>query len=598
MRTLQRIGCLCLALWLPLPALAQEPQASSAGRSWTLFEVPDLKLLLRGGMRDVIERYDTDFRSIHRFYDVESSSSRAEATKALVQGWMAALAKLDFDALDQAAKVDYLLLNNQLTYQLQEQAIQAQRRAATLPFLGFRERIVGLQESRRRLEPVDPQRAAKGLVELAEEVRELTRRARLGLGSEAAPGEALRAPRPVVNRAATEVRALTRTLASWYGFFEGYDPLFSWWAKQPYAEARGALEQYGKCLREELVGVGQGDQNTIIGDPIGREALLLELKHEMIVYSPEELLALAENEFAWCEREMLLASEELGFGSDWHAALEHVKGLHLAPGAQPQLVRDLAWEAIDFLEEHELVTIPELAKRGWRMEMMSLERQKFTPFFTGGEVVSVAFPTDAMSHSEKLMSLRSNNVHFSRATVHHELIPGHHLQGFMRARHNTHRRSFGTPFWLEGWALYWEMLLWDLGFQESPEDRVGMLFWRMHRCARILFSLGYELGDLTPEECIRILVERVGHEAATAEAEVRRSVQGGYPPLYQAAYMVGGLQIRALHRELVQSGRMDQRGFHDAVLERNSIPIEMLRAELLGLKLERDHSPSWRFYPN
>jgi len=598
MRTLLRIGSLCLALWLPTFSAAQEPRGPAGDNSSVLFELPDLEALLKGGMRDVIERYDTELRSIHRYYDVESSSTRAAQTKALAQGWQAGLAKLDFESLDQAGKVDFLLLCNKLDYQLQEQAIQAQKRAATLPFLAFRERIVGLQESRRRFEPVDPQEAARGLLELSEEVRELTRRARLGLKPDAAPDECLRGPRPVVNRAASEVRALTRTLASWYGFFEGYDPLFSWWVKQPYGEAKSALEQYGKCLREELVGVGQGDRNTIIGDPIGRAALLVELKHEMIAYSPEELQGISEIEFAWCEKEMLKASEELGFGADWRAALEHVKGLHLEPGKQPELVRDLAWEAIDFLEEHELVTIPELAKHGWRMEMMSLERQKFTPFFTGGEVVSVAFPTDAMSHPEKLMSLRSNNIHFSRATVHHELIPGHHLQGFMRARHSTHRRTFGTPFWLEGWALYWEMLLWDLGFQKSPEDRVGMLFWRMHRCARILFSLGYELGELSPEECIQMLIERVGHEPSTAEAEVRRSVQGGYPPLYQAAYMLGGLQIRALHQELVPSGRMGQRAFHDAVLKRNSIPIEMLRAELLGLELVRDHRPNWRFYPN
>ena len=64
--------------------------------------------------------------------------------------------------------------------------------------------------------------------------------------------------------------------------------------------------------------------------------------------------------------------------------------------------------------------------------------------------------------------------------MHHELIPGHHLQGFMTARYNTHRALFATPFWSEGWALYWEMLLWDR-LPATPEDRVGMLFWRMHR---------------------------------------------------------------------------------------------------------------------
>jgi uncharacterized protein (DUF885 family) len=191
--------------------------------------------------------------------------------------------------------------------------------------------------------------------------------------------------------------------------------------------------------------------------------------------------------------------------------------------------------------------------------------------------------------------MRGNNPHFSRATAHHEMIPGHHLQGFMTARYNTHRRPFGTPFWGEGWALYWEMLLWDLGFPRGPEDRIGMLFWRSHRAARIIFSLRFHLGTMAPQEAVDFLVERVGHERANAEGEVRRSVAGDYSPLYQVAYMLGGLQIRALYRELVDSGRMTPRAFHDAILQGGSMPIEMVRARLTGQRLSGDYRPQWRF---
>ncbi len=105
-------------------------------------------------------------------------------------------------------------------------------------------------------------------------------------------------------------------------------------------------------------------------------------------------------------------------------------------------------------------------------------------------------------------------------------------------------------FWGEGWALYWEMLFWDLDFPKTAENKVGMLFWRMHRAARIIFSLHFHLGQMTPEECIDYLVKRVGHELDNATAEVRRSFNGNDGPLYQAAYMLGGLQIRALRLEL------------------------------------------------
>src|SRR5204863_4342722 len=88
-----------------------------------------------------------------------------------------------------------------------------------------------------------------------------------------------------------------------------------------------------------------GDASDIIGDPIGREALLVELRSEMIPYTPEELIAIAEKEMAWCENEMKKASRDLGYGDDWHKALEHVKNLYVDPGKQPEMIRDLALEA-------------------------------------------------------------------------------------------------------------------------------------------------------------------------------------------------------------------------------------------------------------
>jgi len=90
-------------------------------------------------------------------------------------------------------------------------------------------------------------------------------------------------------------------------------------------------------------------------------------------------------------------------------------------------------------------------------------------------------------------------------------------------------------------------------------------------------------------------VERVGHERDNATAEVRRYVGGSYGPLYQCAYMVGGLQLWALRRELVDTGRMTDKAFHDAVLAAGPIPIEMIRALLTGEAPARDHVARWRF---
>lgn len=73
----------------------------------------------------------------------------------------------------------------------------------------------------------------------------------------------------------------------------------------------------------------------------------------------------------------------------------------------------------------------------------------------------------------------------------------------------------------------------------------------MHRFTRIVFSLKFHLEEWSPQECIECLVEKVGHERATAEGEVRRSFSGDYRPLYQAGYMLGALQIYKLRGEVV-----------------------------------------------
>ena len=82
----------------------------------------------------------------------------------------------------------------------------------------------------------------------------------------------------------------------------------------------------------------------------------------------------------------------------------------------------------------------------------------------------------------------------------------------MTARYRPYRQTFGSGFWMEGNAFYWELLFWDLGFDATPQQRIGALFWRMHRCARIIFSLSFHLGAMTPQQAIDFLVAEVGHE--------------------------------------------------------------------------------------
>ncbi len=168
------------------------------------------------------------------------------------------------------------------------------------------------------------------------------------------------------------------------------------------------------------------------------------------------------------------------------------------------------------------------------------------------------------------------------------------MQGFMTSRINPNRGELlRTPFWGEGWAQYWEFQLFPLDFPRNNPDRVGMLFWRLHRASRIIFSLNYQLGNWSPQQAVDFLVERGGHERANAEAEVRRSALAA--PLYQVAYMIGALQFRALYEELVDSGRISATEFHDAIMLGGVLPVELVRARLTKQPLARDYRSQWRF---
>lgn len=546
-------------------------------------------------LKEVVAHYSADRDGLRRRYDVQYSPARRERLQAFYKDWSNHLQEIDFNRLGIEGRIDYVLLNNELRYELELLNREEKLVNEMQVFIPFASYIIDLDEARRRLERVDPPVVAATLNTLPELIEQARKAVEATLEIEEGI-EGYGPSRIVVLRASRALESLKERLERWFKNYAGYDPIFTWWNRAPYEKVNEALTEYIKFLNEQVIGFKGDEDPPIVGDPIGADGMRADLNYEMISYTPEELIAIAENEFAWCEAEMINASREMGFGDDWKAALEKVKTLHRAPGDQPDMVRDLAFEAVAFLRERDLITIPKLAEEIWRVEMMSPEMQKVAPFFLGGEVIRVAFPTDDMAHEDKLMSMRGNNEHFARATVHHELIPGHHLQGFMTRRYNTHRRAFSTPFWGEGWALYWEMLLWDLGFPQTTEDRVGMLFWRSHRAARIIFSLNFHLGKMTPQECIDFLVDRVGHERANATAEVRRSFNGSYSPLYQVAYMIGGIQIRALHKTLVGSGQMTNRVFHDTILQGGRMPIEMVRARITGEAPVRNFKAMWRFY--
>lgn len=583
--SLSRTGAIFSICLLSITAFSQ----TKSGEYVPCQEMPNLML-----------NYNADFRALTRYYSPASPNARGfggggdagggspekrEKLESLNRDYLKKLENINFKNLSQECKADYILFKRDLAEKLRVSAEDAKTSVKAKPWFGFTDKIYTLEKTRRRGGQPDAEKIAKEWSDIAAEVKTLTAKLK----------EEKNLDPDVMYEGGELITNLKQTLTSINEFYNGYDPMFTWWVPTSYKALDEALTAYATAFKNKTSAITPQDKSGIVGQPVGRDALVQQLNYEMIPYTPEELIDIANKEFAWCDAEMLKASKEMGFGNDWKKALEKVKNTFVPAGKQPEMILRLYNESVDFIKKHNLITVPPLAEETWGMIMMTPERQLVNPFFTGGADISISYPTNTMSEDERLMSMRGNNPHFSRATVQHELIPGHNLQAYMNSRYRTYR-NFSTPFWGEGWALYWELLLWDMKFPQSAEDRVGMLFWHMHRCARIIFSLNYHMGKWTPQQCIDFLVDRVGHERANAEGEVRRSFVGRYPPLYQLAYLTGGRQFYALKKELVDGGKMTYKQYHDAVMQMNSMPVEMVRAILTNQPLTEDFKTKWKFY--
>ena len=188
-----------------------------------------------------------------------------------------------------------------------------------------------------------------------------------------------------------------------------------------------------------------------------------------------------------------------------------------------------------------------------------------------------------------------------KTTVFHEGVPGHHLQigqaVFNRAELNTWRRQLaGTSGHAEGWALYAERLMEELGYLDDPADRLGMLDGQRMRAARVVLDIGVHLGKPKPrvrglehldtegewdaEFALEFMRANVNMDDAFVRFEVNRYL--GWPgqaPSYKVGQRIWE-QIRddAQRRE---GAEFSFRGFHKHALDLGGVGLDTLRAALL-----------------
>lgn len=175
-------------------------------------------------------------------------------------------------------------------------------------------------------------------------------------------------------------------------------------------------------------------------------------------------------------------------------------------------------------------------------------------------------------------------------TVHHEGVPGHHLQicaAMLNPDLNLWRRA---ACWNsghgEGWALYAEQLMADLGYMDDPGYRMGLLDAQMLRAARVVVDIGLHLGKQMPDgsgvwdkaHVKTYLRERVAMDDANLSFEVNRYLGwAGQAP----SYALGERLWQQLRDDAVAQGT-DIKDFHARALALGSIPMSIMRDTLLN----------------
>ncbi len=159
----------------------------------------------------------------------------------------------------------------------------------------------------------------------------------------------------------------------------------------------------------------------------------------------------------------------------------------------------------------------------------------------------------------------------------HEGYPGHHLQLSRAAGHpSVARKAVRSNLFVEGWGLYVEELMTELGYLGSPETRLLRLKDVLWRAARVVVDVGLATGALSFEQAVTFMVDGPKLERPNAIAEVRRYT---YDPLQPSSYALGRAAILELRRRARGRG-FGMRQFHDTLLAAGSLPPKLLAAEV------------------
>ena len=381
------------------------------------------------------------------------------------------------------------------------------------------------------------------------------------------------------------------------GFFHNFTGAASLADDQPVPEslkadlAKGAVvsaaayEKLAAFLTDELLPAAQEQ------DGVGREIYALQSRRFLgAKIDLDETYEWGIEELARMAAEQEAIANEIKPGASVAEAIEILDGdptrkLHGTKALQ-EWMQQLSDRAVSELSASHF-DIPDPIKR---LECMIAPTQEGGIYYTS--------PSDDFSRPGRMWwsvpeGVTEFNTWRETTTVYHEGVPGHHLQlgqaVYNRAKLNTYRRQLaGTSGHAEGWALYAERLMEELGYLDDPGDRLGMLDGQRMRAARVVLDIGVHLGkpklDGTGQwdwdYALDFMSKNVNMNAQFVRFEVNRYF--GWPgqaPSYKVGQRIWE-QIRDAYKA-AEGESFDIKEFHRKALDVGGVGLDTLRAALL-----------------
>ncbi|WP_332362359.1 MULTISPECIES: DUF885 domain-containing protein [Asaia] len=312
--------------------------------------------------------------------------------------------------------------------------------------------------------------------------------------------------------------------------------------------------------------------------PDGRAYYAYLVKSETTTtLTPDQIFALGQSEIARIHKEMQSQMDAVGFHGDFKAFVATIK-------ADPRFYvtsRQALMEKASFLAKKIDGELPRVIGKlprltyGVREVPRAIEEGYTTGRYDPG--------SPALGISGGLMintsHLDQRPLYELPSLVAHEGVPGHHIQ-ITLAQEMTDlpgfRRDYATTAFVEGWALYAEQFVSEIGLYPTPYDRFGQLSMEMWRACRLVMDVGIHWKNWSRDQALSCLRDNTALAEKNIQNETNRYISW---PGQALGYKIGELTILDLRHQAEKAlgAKFDERRFHDLVLDEGAMPLALLR---------------------